>query len=186
MYAKAAGKPQLATTTAAPWTRPMSRHTLRAIVFAAVPFVLASCSSSGENLGASAGGGRGERAGGRGAGAPVPVVTAQAVRKAVPVTIPAVGTVEAISSVEIRSQITGQVTAVHFTEGREVRQGQPLFSLDPRPFQTALQQARACHSNAQDRRGRAGAAGNAVPARAGLEGPVREPACQRDSARGHG
>ncbi len=121
----------------------MSRHTLRAIVLAAVPFVLASCSSSGETLGASAGGGRGERAGGRGAGAPVPVVTAQAVRKAVPVTIPAVGTVEAISSVEIRSQITGQVTAVHFTEGREVRQGQPLFSLDPRPFQTALQQAQA-------------------------------------------
>lgn len=121
----------------------MSTHTLRAIVLAVVPFVLASCSPSGENPGAAAGGGRGERAGGRGAGAPVPVVTALAVRKAVPVTIPAVGTVEAMSSVEIRSQVTGQMTAVHFAEGRDVRQGQPLFSLDPRPFQTALQQAQA-------------------------------------------
>lgn len=121
----------------------MSTHTLRAIVLAVVPFVLASCSPSGEIPGAAAGGGRGERAGGRGAGAPVPVVTALAVRKAVPVTIPAVGTVEAMSSVEIRSQVTGQMTAVHFAEGRDVRQGQPLFSLDPRPFQTALQQAQA-------------------------------------------
>ncbi|MCX6552226.1 MAG: efflux RND transporter periplasmic adaptor subunit [Acidobacteria bacterium] len=71
------------------------------------------------------------------------MVTARAELKAVPVTVPAVGTVEAISSVQLRSQITGQLTAIHFTEGRDVRQGDPLFSLDPRPFQAALQQAQA-------------------------------------------
>jgi len=60
-----------------------------------------------------------------------------------PVTLPAVGTVEAISSVQIRAQVTGQLSAIHFTEGQDVQKGQPLFSLDPRPFQAALQQAEA-------------------------------------------
>lgn len=73
----------------------------------------------------------------------MPVVTARAERKAVPVGVPAVGNVEAISSVELRSQITGQLTAVHFIEGRDVRQGDPLFSLDSRPFHAALDQAQA-------------------------------------------
>jgi multidrug efflux system membrane fusion protein len=71
------------------------------------------------------------------------VVTARAELKAVPVAVPAVGTAEAISSVQIRSQVTGQLTAIHFTEGRDVQQGDPLFSLDPRPFQSALLQAQA-------------------------------------------
>jgi membrane fusion protein, multidrug efflux system len=60
-----------------------------------------------------------------------------------PVTLPAVGTVEAISSVQIRAQVTGQLSTVNFTEGQEVQKGQPLFSLDSRPFQAALKQAEA-------------------------------------------
>jgi membrane fusion protein, multidrug efflux system len=60
-----------------------------------------------------------------------------------PVTVPAVGTVEAVSSVQIRSQVTAQLTEVHFVEGRDVKQGDALFSLDPRPFQVALLQAQA-------------------------------------------
>jgi multidrug efflux system membrane fusion protein len=71
------------------------------------------------------------------------VVTARAVMKSVPVTIPAVGTVEALSSVQIRSQVTGQLQGVHFAEGQEVRQGDRLFSLDARPFKAALAQAEA-------------------------------------------
>ena len=89
---------------------------------------------------AGGGGGRGGRAGG---GAPVPVVTAKVEAKSVPVTIPAVGTAEAVSSVQIRGQVTGQLSEIHFSEGQEVRKGQPLFSLDPRPFEAALQQAEA-------------------------------------------
>jgi len=88
--------------------------------------------------GAGKGGGRG-----RGEGAAVPVVTARAEARAVPVTIPAVGAAEAVSTVSIRAQVTGQLSTVNFTEGQEVQQGQLLFSLDPRPFEIALQQAQA-------------------------------------------
>jgi multidrug efflux system membrane fusion protein len=73
----------------------------------------------------------------------VPVVTARVEQKAMPVTLPAVGTVEAISSVLIRAQVTGQLSAIHFAEGQEVVKGQPLFSLDARPFQATLAQAEA-------------------------------------------
>lgn len=82
-------------------------------------------------------------AGGRGRGDAVPVVTALVEQKSMPVTLPAVGTVEAVSSVEIRAQVTGQLSAIHFSEGQDVRKGQPLFTLDPRPFQAALKQAEA-------------------------------------------
>ena len=91
----------------------------------------------------AAGAGRGGRGGGRAGGGPVPVVTAKAVRKSVPLTVPAVGTVEAIAGIQIRAQVTGQLTAVHFREGLDVKQGDPLFSLDARPFKAALAQAEA-------------------------------------------
>jgi len=119
----------------------MMRDLLRPAVVAALPLLIVSCSPSVNTTNGTAGPGRG--GGARGAGATVPVLTARAERKAVPVTIPAVGTVEAISSVDIRAQVTGQLRAIHFAEGDEVQQGQPLFSLDPRPFQAALQQAQA-------------------------------------------
>jgi len=59
------------------------------------------------------------------------------------VTIPAVGTAEALQTVQVRAQVTGQLSDVHFSEGQEVRKGQELFTLDPRPFQAALAQAKA-------------------------------------------
>jgi multidrug efflux system membrane fusion protein len=73
----------------------------------------------------------------------VPVKTVPVEAKAVPVTIPAVGTAEAVSSVQIRAQVTGQLSDIHFSEGQEVTKGQPLFALDPRPFEAALAQAKA-------------------------------------------
>jgi membrane fusion protein, multidrug efflux system len=86
----------------------------------------------------------GPPSGGRGAsGAAVPVVTARVVEAAAPVTIPAVGTVETMAGVQIRSQITGQLSAVHFSEGQDVTKGQLLFTIDPRPFEAALDQAQA-------------------------------------------
>jgi membrane fusion protein, multidrug efflux system len=71
------------------------------------------------------------------------VVTTHAVAKAVPVTIPAVGTAEPVATVQIRAQVTGQLSRIHFREGQDVRKGEPLFTLDARPFQAALQQAQA-------------------------------------------
>jgi multidrug efflux system membrane fusion protein len=101
----------------------------------------AACSSSEGDSAAAAGGGRGR--GGRGGGGAVPVVTAHVTQKAMPVTLPAVGTVEALSTVQVRGQVTGQLGAIHFSEGQDVSKGQRLFSLDARPFQAVLQQAEA-------------------------------------------
>jgi len=73
----------------------------------------------------------------------VPVVTATAVAQSIPVTVTAVGTAEAISTAQIRSQVTGRLAQVHFAEGQDVEAGQPLFTIDPQPFQVALDQATA-------------------------------------------
>jgi multidrug efflux system membrane fusion protein len=78
-----------------------------------------------------------------GAGRPVPVLAAKAGSRDVPVLIQAIGTVQAYSAVSIRSQITGPITEVHFHEGQEVRKGDPLFTIDPRPWQAAFSQAQA-------------------------------------------
>jgi multidrug efflux system membrane fusion protein len=59
------------------------------------------------------------------------------------VTVTAPGTAEAISTVQVRSQVTGRLAEVHFAEGQEVEAGQPLFTIDPQPFQVALDQATA-------------------------------------------
>jgi multidrug efflux system membrane fusion protein len=73
----------------------------------------------------------------------VPVTVATAVRRDVPVQVRAIGNVQALSTVSVLSQVGGEVTGIHFSEGQEVRAGDPLFSIDPRPFQAALLQAQA-------------------------------------------
>jgi membrane fusion protein, multidrug efflux system len=74
---------------------------------------------------------------------PVPVVVAQAETRDVPVELRNVGNVEAFATVTIRSQITGQITKIHFREGQEVKAGDLLFTIDPRPSEGALKQAQA-------------------------------------------
>ena len=81
--------------------------------------------------------------GGRGSSQPVPVNVAQARKKTVPLEIRVIGSVEPSSTVAIRAQVTGELTAVHFTEGDFVREGQVLFTLDQRPLEAALNQMRA-------------------------------------------
>ena len=76
-------------------------------------------------------------------GAPVPVLAALAVVKNVPTEIRAIGNVTAISRVTVRPQITGKLQAVNFQEGQPVRRGDLLFTIDPRPWQAALDQAQA-------------------------------------------
>jgi len=71
------------------------------------------------------------------------VTTTHVEEKSVPVTIPAVGTAEAISSVQIRAQVTGQLSQIHFAEGQEVKEGDLLFTLDNRAYQVQLRQAQA-------------------------------------------
>ncbi len=73
----------------------------------------------------------------------VPVKTATALRKSVPVQIRAIGNVEAYASVSVKSQVNGLLEKVHFLEGDDVRRGQLLFTIDSRPYQAALRQAKA-------------------------------------------
>jgi len=85
-------------------------------------------------------------AGGRGGGAnapAVPVTTAVAVQKSVPLSVQGIGTVIAASTVTVRAQVTGELTSVNFVEGDEVQEGQVIVTIDKRPLEAALQQMQA-------------------------------------------
>ncbi len=71
----------------------------------------------------------------------VPVTVAKVVQRPMPYALQATGTVEPIQTANVGSQVGGVVTRIAFREGDEVRAGQPLFELDPRPFRAALLQA---------------------------------------------
>lgn len=73
----------------------------------------------------------------------VPVTVATAQQQDVPLELQAIGSVQPFSSVDVKSQVSGQLTRVSFKEGDDVRKGQLLFSIDPRPFQAELAQAQA-------------------------------------------
>ena len=72
---------------------------------------------------------------------PAPVVVASVEQQDIPLQINAIGNVEAYQTVQIRSQVNGQIQKIFFKEGEDVRQGQQLFQLDKRPFQADLQKA---------------------------------------------
>src|ERR1700730_194381 len=73
----------------------------------------------------------------------VPVEMAVATQRNVPIQLKSIGNVEALSTVAVRSQIEGTLQRVYFTPGQEVKKGDLLFSIDPRPLQAALSQAEA-------------------------------------------
>jgi len=73
----------------------------------------------------------------------VPVGAATAVQRSVPVQVVTVGTVQAYTTVGVKSQVAGQIEQVHFTEGQEVRRGDLLFTIDPRPLQASVRQTEA-------------------------------------------
>jgi multidrug efflux system membrane fusion protein len=74
---------------------------------------------------------------------PVPVTVGEALEKTIPVQLTAVGNAMAYTSVGIKSQISGQLVEVRFKEGQDVRKGDLLFVIDPRPFEAALRQTEA-------------------------------------------
>jgi membrane fusion protein, multidrug efflux system len=71
----------------------------------------------------------------------VPVTVEKVSQKTVALQLIAIGNVQAFQTVSVKSLIPGEIMAVHFTEGRDVRKGDPLFSIDPRSYQAALRQA---------------------------------------------
>ena len=73
----------------------------------------------------------------------IPVTVGIAQNKDLPVYVRGIGTVQAYKMVTIKSRVDGQIMKVAFEEGQEVKAGDPLFQIDPRPFQAALDQATA-------------------------------------------
>ena len=71
----------------------------------------------------------------------IPVVASPVLSHDVPIYLHGVGTVIAYNNVVVRSQITGQLIKVPFTQGKTVKQGDLLAEIDPRPFQAQLDQA---------------------------------------------
>lgn len=74
---------------------------------------------------------------------PAVVMAAQVTTRTVPIVLEAVGTVEPMSQVAVKSMINGEVKKVHFTEGQDVAKGQALFIIDPRQFDAAIRKGEA-------------------------------------------
>lgn len=74
---------------------------------------------------------------------PVPVEVAAAETRTMPVEMKAIGTVEPLASVQLKSKVQGEILQVHFADGAPVAAGDVLFSIDPRTFDAALKRAQA-------------------------------------------
>lgn len=74
---------------------------------------------------------------------PAPVVVSTAVSQDVSTYMDALGKIVAREVVSIQPQVSGRITKIHFTDGANVRRGQLLFTIDPRPFEANLKQAQA-------------------------------------------
>jgi membrane fusion protein, multidrug efflux system len=72
---------------------------------------------------------------------PAPVVVADVEQRDIPLEITGIGNVEAYQTVQVRSQVNGQIQRIFFKEGDDVHQGQKLFELDKRPFEAELERA---------------------------------------------
>lgn len=72
-----------------------------------------------------------------------PVRAVAAVATDVPLDVSAVGTVEAISSVDVKSRVAGEILRVDFQEGQNVEKGQLLFEIDPEPLQRQIAELQA-------------------------------------------
>jgi len=74
---------------------------------------------------------------------PTPVTIAQAQSLDIPIQVRQIGSVEPVAVIAVKAQISGELKQVFFKEGQEVKKGEELFEIDPRPYQQALDQAQA-------------------------------------------
>jgi multidrug efflux system membrane fusion protein len=105
---------------------------VKALALVAALLALASCGDGGR-----------AQAGKAAAPPPVPVGVATVEQKSVPLQVLAVGNVQAYTTVGVKSQVAGQIVKVHFKEGDEVKRGDLLFTIDPRPLEASVRQAEA-------------------------------------------
>jgi multidrug efflux system membrane fusion protein len=73
---------------------------------------------------------------------PIPVQVAAAEQKPMPIFLTALGTVTPYMSVTVKARVSGELEPVQFTEGQQVRKGQTIMVIDPKPYQAALDQAK--------------------------------------------
>ncbi|HEX5226149.1 MAG TPA: efflux RND transporter periplasmic adaptor subunit, partial [Bryobacteraceae bacterium] len=79
----------------------------------------------------------------RGGLPPTPVTVAQAEMRDIPIQVHQIGSVEPVAVIAVKAQISGELNQVFFKEGQDIKKGQELFEIDPRPYQQALEQAQA-------------------------------------------
>jgi membrane fusion protein, multidrug efflux system len=72
-----------------------------------------------------------------------PVLVAQAITKDVPLYLDEIGTCAAYETVQVQAQVSGIIMERHFQDGADIKKGDLLFTIDPRPYQAALDQAKA-------------------------------------------
>jgi multidrug efflux system membrane fusion protein len=111
------------------------------ILFGLLALIMAGCGEKSATDGK--GGGAAGKSGRGGAGGAAPVITAVAVRKPMPIVIDAIGVIESMRSAAIRAQVTGTLFRIAIKEGQDVKAGDLLFELDPRPLQNAVQTAQS-------------------------------------------
>jgi membrane fusion protein, multidrug efflux system len=105
---------------------------------AACLMITAGCNKSDARAGGPPGGrGRG------GENGPVPVVVATVSQRDVPINVDVIGNVEAYSTISVKAQVGGELTKVSFREGDFVKKGDLLFTIDSRPYEAQLSQAKA-------------------------------------------
>src|SRR5438132_986561 len=72
-----------------------------------------------------------------------PVTVAKAITKDVPIYLDEIGTCAAYETVQVQAQVSGKIISRQFQDGSDVKKGDPLFTIDPRPYQAVLDQAKA-------------------------------------------
>lgn len=82
-----------------------------------------------------------------------PVLVAKVTTKDVPLYLDEIGACAAVESVQVQAQVGGQIIARHFQDGADLKKGDLLFSIDPRPYQAALDQAKGQLAQAQSQLG---------------------------------
>ncbi len=108
----------------------MSRTLFSCLGVLALPVLLWACSGNGE-----ANVPRAER--------PVPVVAVAAKSQSMPILVKAVGNVEPMASVAVKPQVGGMIAAQFVRDGANIKQGDPLFRIDTRPFELAIRESQA-------------------------------------------
>ncbi len=100
--------------------------------------MLSGCGEAPSAPGTKAGG-----KSGKGGASAAPVLVSQAQQRVVPLTIEAIGAIEPLRSSTVRSQVAGTLQKIAIREGQDVKEGELLFEIDPRPFRSAVLTAEA-------------------------------------------